>query len=67
MPGGAAEDVPVCLVLGTATVTAIGKNKRKKEQGFVYLSVGVLLVGVLCVGFLSWTRLPQVSLLVCDR
>ena len=26
MPGGAAEDVPVCLVLGTASVTAIEKE-----------------------------------------
>ena len=30
MPGGAAvEDVPVCLVLGTASVTAIEKKKKK--------------------------------------
>ena len=28
MPGGAAEDVPVCLVLGTASVTAIETKKK---------------------------------------
>ena len=28
MPGGAAEDVPVCLVLGTASVTAIEKKTK---------------------------------------
>ena len=28
MPGGAAEDVPVCLVLGIASVTAIDKKKN---------------------------------------
>ena len=30
--GGAAEDVPVCLVLGTASVTAIQKKKKKKKK-----------------------------------
>ena len=30
MPGGAVEDVPVCLVLGTASVVAIEKKKEKK-------------------------------------
>ena len=29
MPGGATEDVPVCLVLGSASVTAIEKKKKK--------------------------------------
>ena len=32
MPGGAAEDVPVCLVLGTASVTVIKKKKEKKTD-----------------------------------
>ena len=30
MPGGTAEDVPVCLVLGTASVTVIEKRKNSK-------------------------------------
>ena len=32
MPGGAAEDIPVCLVLGTARVMAIEKKKKKKKR-----------------------------------
>ena len=32
MPGGAAEDVPVDLVLGTARVTAIEKKEKKKSE-----------------------------------
>ena len=33
MPGGAAaEDAPVCLVLGTASLTAIKKKKKKKKK-----------------------------------
>ena len=32
MPGGAAEGGPVCLVLGTASVTAIEKKKKKKKK-----------------------------------
>ena len=44
MPGGDAEDVPVCLVLGTANVTAIEKKKMKltetgAQQFVVQLSV----------------------------
>ena len=32
MPGGAAEDVPVCLILfGTASVTAIEKKKNRQR------------------------------------
>ena len=34
-PGGAAEDVPVCLILGTASVTAI----EKKENALSTISV----------------------------
>ena len=33
MPGGAAEDVPVCLILRTASVTAIEKKKTTRLNG----------------------------------
>ena len=39
MPVGAAEDVPVCLVLGTAIVTAI--EKEEEECLWAALSVRV--------------------------
>ena len=32
MPGGAAGDVPVCLVLGTASVMAIEKSLTEKKD-----------------------------------
>ena len=40
MPGGAAEDVPVCLVLGTASVTAIEKKKKKPLTFYCNLGSG---------------------------
>ena len=38
MPGGAAGDFAVCLVIGTASVTAIEKKKKKNAT----VSVSVL-------------------------
>ena len=35
MSGGAAEDVPICLVLGTASVTAIEKKKKIPKEKLV--------------------------------
>ena len=37
MPGGAAEDIPVCLVLGTASVMAIEKKKKKTPENGMWL------------------------------
>ena len=36
MPGGAAEDIPVCLDLETASVMAIEKKKKKKNGQLLY-------------------------------
>ena len=50
MPGGAAEDVTLCLVLGAASVKAI--EKKKKMPTYILRNVsgmlGLLRVSVSC-------------------